>query len=438
MTQIDSGLGGFVNIPPVALTKKLLIVLFGESNSGGIAQNSSATLSELSPRNTKILNNTTLQFEALDIGSNNLIGHIGLESYVSTAHGMENEIANKFDTGYFNEYEIFIVKAGAGGSKVSQWQTGGVYYNTFKSRVNTAINLLFPTEPINIKFMLTLGINDKLAGTSTADYKNGLKTLINNIKADYAFRIWIKLMTFEFVTSAASNCYTTQINEVAKETMMNTFTTQSCPVLSDGNHLDYFGMKTATTNFLTENLNIVCDGNSLTQGQGGTPYPTYLSGLVQNAVIQNFGVGGQTTSQMSSDAVTQIDTLIDIKKKNILVAWEIGNDIYFNGNVTTACNNFKSYCDARRAAGWQKIIVINCTPRGQSTSFGDTSIQFNQKLVDANSWLSSNYQTFADNLIDLASDVRFQGYSLSVYNSDLIHFNSNGYSIVADKVKAIL
>lgn len=435
MIMKDGGNGGVSNLPK----KPLLIVLFGESNSGGIAPNSSATAYELAPRKVKILNNSTLQFEALDISANNLIGHIGLEAYASNSHGMENEIANKFDANYWNNlYDIYIVKAGAGGSKVAEWQSGGQYYQTFKTRLNTAINLLFQNEPINVKFMLTLGINDKLAGTSTTNYKNGLKNLIKNIKADFNFRIWLKLMTFEFVTSSAANCYTTQINEVAKETLMNTFDTQYCTVLNDGNHLDYFGMKLATTKFLTDNLNIVCDGNSLTQGQGGTPYHTYLQNSLQNAVVQNFGVGGQTTTQMISDATAQIDTQIDVKKKNILIAWEIGNEVYYNGDVTTACNNFKAYCDARRTSGWQKIIVINCPPRKQSTQFGDTESQYNTKLQQVNSWLNANYTTFADEIVDLAGDSRFQGYSLNVYNADLAHFNSNGYSIIAEKIKTKL
>lgn len=190
--------------------------------------------------------------------------------------------------------------------------------------------------------------------------------------------------------------------------------------------------------FLTDNLNIVCDGNSLTAGQGGTPYPTYLQNSLQNATVQNFGVGGQTTTQMISDATAQIDTQIDVKKKNILIAWEIGNEVYDNGDVTNACNNFKAYCDARRSAGWQKIIVINCPPRKQSTQFGDNESQYNTKLQQVNTWLSANYTTFSDELIDLAGDSRFQGYSLNVYNADLVHFNSNGYSIIAEKIKTKL
>lgn len=437
MFQKDSGQGGIPTIPK----KPILIVLFGESNSGGIAPNASAQSLELAPRKAKILNNNTLEFEPLDIGTNNLIGHLGLESYWYNSHGMELQIANLYDNNYFNNlYEIFIVKAGAGGSKVSEWQTGGNYYNTFKTRVQTAIDLIFQNDPINVRFMLSLGINDKLAGTSTSVYKTGLKTLINNIKTDLNFpKIKMKLMLFDFVTSSAVLAYNTQILEVAKETYINVFDTQGCSVLGDGNHLDYFGMKLATNKFILDEKNIVCDGNSLTQGQGGTTsYPQYLSGMIQNSSVQNFGVGGQTTQQMEADAVTQIDTQINLKKENILIAWEIGNDVYYNGNVQDACQRFKDYCLNRKQNGWQKIIILNCPPRKQGTQFGDSEATYNQKLIEINQWLSNNYSSFADELIDLANDARFQNYSPLVYSNDFVHYVNNGYNIIAQKIKEVI
>jgi len=234
------------------ISNKILIVLLGESNSGGISPNSSAVSSELLPRNVKILNNSSLVFEPLDIGSNNLINHYGLESYWYDCHGMELEIANKYDEGFFGGKEVFIVKAGIGGSKVSQWQIGGTFsgqnsFENFKTRVSKAIELLDNPEVV---FMLSIGINDKLASTAAETYKSGLKTIIQNIQSYYALPFKLSLMKFQFVTSAAANCYATQIDEVATELGMKTFSTAGCAVLPDGNHLTYSGMKAATDNFL--------------------------------------------------------------------------------------------------------------------------------------------------------------------------------------------
>jgi len=58
----------------------------------------------------------------------------------------------------------------------------------------------------------------------------------------------------------------------------------------------------------------IFDGNSLTVGQGGTPYPTQLKALTPFNIITstfyNRGVGRQDTSQMIADAATDIDIAI--------------------------------------------------------------------------------------------------------------------------------
>ena len=229
---------------------KLLIVLFGESNSGGIAPNSSALSAELLPRNLKILNNSTLQFEPLDIGTNNLIGHIGLEYAMYNSHGMELELANQYDNGYFGVQDVYLVKAGAGGSKVSDWTSGGAYFTTFLNRVNTARNLL-NVAPENIIFMLSLGINDKGINTPVATYKNGIKTLIQNAKTSLDLsEIKLSIMGFQFVTNLSISDFNTAISEVATELNVKTFSTTGLTKIPDGYHLDYAGMKSATDNFL--------------------------------------------------------------------------------------------------------------------------------------------------------------------------------------------
>lgn len=232
-------------------SKNILIVLYGESNSGGIAPNSSATTQEIAPRNIKILNNNTLQFEPLDIGTNNLIGHIGLESYASNSHGMELEIANKYDEGYFNGKTVYIVKAGKGGSKTSEWGVGSTAYNNLTTRVNAAKTLIGNCDII---FMLSIGINDSLANTDATTYKTQLKDLVERTKADFSpINFDLRMMKFEFVPVTPMTNYQNKIIEVKNEVSgVSTFNTSGCGVLSDGWHLNYSGMKTATDNFLNK------------------------------------------------------------------------------------------------------------------------------------------------------------------------------------------
>ena len=229
------------------ISNKILIVLFGESNSGGRVLNSECSSQDLQEKTIKIFNNGNSIFEPLQIGVNNLINHFRIPN--NTEHSMELELSNKYDDGYFVGKEVLLLKSGQGGSKVSEWQIGGSYFNTLKSRIDTAISSL-SGENLDVIFMLSLGINDSLAATTSADFKKGLKTLIQNLQNYFSFPINLSLMKFEFVTSAAANCYATQIDEVATELGMKTFSTAGCAVLPDGNHLTYSAMKTATNNFL--------------------------------------------------------------------------------------------------------------------------------------------------------------------------------------------
>jgi len=177
---------------------------------------------------------------------------------------------------------------------------------------------------------------------------------------------------------------------------------------------------------------IVCDGNSLTQGgYGGTyTYPQLLSQEVgfETADFYNYGVSGQQTSQMSSDAAAQIDVLINGSVENILIAWEVGNDIYYNGDATAAYNNFRDYCLDRQAAGW-RVIILTCPARTQTTVFGDNPSQYETKLQAANTLLLANWQDFADGIIDLRQYTPLQTTSAPYYNADQVHLTQTGYEI---------
>jgi len=112
--------------------------------------------------------------------------------------------------------------------------------------------------------------------------------------------------------------------------------------------------------------NIVFDGNSLTEGINGSGVDQYFPKEVRdwmlskcNSVTFNsFGVGGQTIRQMIADASTQIDSLVNVSKTNIIVVNEDANDIIVQ-NQTAAQNyaNIQSYINARYAAGWDYVIL---------------------------------------------------------------------------------
>lgn len=244
--------GGYDNstpvIPPTPDKANPLFIFSGESNSGGRALNSSATVGELAARSSvRILNNTSLLFEDLNIGTNNLIDHAGLESQSTTEHSWELGLANLIEANVFSVSQVHLVKAGQGGSTISQWGDPSTYWTKFKDRVDAALEIDATLFPI---LFYTHGINDALAGTSTATWKSATIAHFAKIRARYGSTlpiIWPKLMT-EF------SAYNTAIDEVAAVTdYCWTVETTDLPLL-DAYHWNYDGMKTMAKRMIAKLL----------------------------------------------------------------------------------------------------------------------------------------------------------------------------------------
>jgi lysophospholipase L1-like esterase len=184
-------------------------------------------------------------------------------------------------------------------------------------------------------------------------------------------------------------------------------------------------------------LNIVFDGNSLTAGVGGSqPYSiNCVQSLINSqysVISSNFGVSGQTTVQMISDANSQIDGAYDPSKNyNIVVCWEGINDLYFGATITQAYNNLVTYCLGRKAKGY-KVVICTLTPR-QNT--GTPANQETNRLA-VNQLILTNWKTFADAVANIGDNIPMGLYASctnSIYysSSDLVHFTDVGYNIMA-------
>ncbi len=412
-----------------------LFIFAGESNSGGVAPNSSAISSELQSRiSVQILNNTNLLFENLDIGTNNLIGHTGLESYQNNSHGWELGLANLVENNIFPNSKVYIVKTGQGGSTISQWNEMGFYWSEFKTRVDAALQIDPTFTPI---LFYTHGINDAIAGTNIETWKTATIAHFTKIRTRYGNDlpiIWPKLMS-------TYSAYNTAIDEVVEVTN-NCWTveTTDLTLLGDGNHWDYNGMKTMIERMIIKllenydfsiNFNnsiIIADGNSYVQGNGYIPFTTTISSTSpfnsNGSTVLNFGVGAQTTVDMINDQTSQILNQYQEGVTNILLVVEGGNDIYFNGSVANALLNMEMYCLTARAVGF-KIIVSTTIPRDQTTSFGDNSQQYNLKLQEFNDGLISN-NTFYDAIIRPDLEPIFLTYTSGGYDGDKVHPNTIG------------
>lgn len=182
-------------------------------------------------------------------------------------------------------------------------------------------------------------------------------------------------------------------------------------------------------------LNIICAGNSLTWGYrlpdpATESYPAQLQALLPLDTVLNKGVNGITTPQMQARLSTDVYPFYDSTKTNVVIAWEVGNDIYFNGvSYMTAYNNFVTYCDSVRAHGF-KVVVINLPYRNNYyysgnliTPGGDDTTQYSQKLLSVNTLLKQNWRTFADKFVK----VPFSTYDTTDYIFDYIHLTQVGY-----------
>jgi lysophospholipase L1-like esterase len=194
-------------------------------------------------------------------------------------------------------------------------------------------------------------------------------------------------------------------------------------------------------------VNIVCDGNSITYGVGygpGLTWPQQLATLApwaaigSNLHVYNFGVNSQTTQNMQSDAATQIDPLYDPAAVNILIAWEIRNDVQ-NGLVGVtprqAVDHMKAYCLARKAVGW-KVIVVDIL---HSNFVAGGASQEDEDLINANydacnTIVAGEWQEWADGYVHMMADSRLANPHDATVYYDGIHPNGLGRQYAAEDI----
>lgn len=177
---------------------------------------------------------------------------------------------------------------------------------------------------------------------------------------------------------------------------------------------------------------VVCDGNSLTQGVGETEYPEQLATLLGAGWnLTNRGRGSYSTGMMNIDAEARIDALWSATAaKNVCVAWEISNDLFFNGTNLSAERRFRDYVMRRRAKGWY-VVVPTVLPRtGASTPAG-----FETARGVLNTWLLAG-SSGANAVVDLTGNANLSDSTNTTYfNADKVHLTTAGAAEVAAAVQ---
>lgn len=233
----------------------LMIIFTGESNSGGYAENGDASGPELASREeVQILNNTTFEFENLDIGTNNLIDHFGLPA--NETHGWELGLGNAVEDGDFDPLtKVYLVKTGQGGSRIGDWEVGGTYWDKMEERYNAAVALM-DEQGLDYPKVIwySQGINDQNASMSAADWKAATITHLENLR-DLMGADTPILMT-ELPNPSFSG-YNAKIDEIVSE-VANTYKIDTTGAsMRDSFHWDYEGMKLIASRFVTETLVLI-------------------------------------------------------------------------------------------------------------------------------------------------------------------------------------
>lgn len=222
-----------------------VFLFMGESNSGGYALNSSATVNELAPRKEIVIwNNVTRAFQNLDIGTNNLLAHTGLEAAYGLTHGFELELANQIRDSFGLTY-AYLLKAGQGGSVISQWDDGDPYQVTLENRIDSVTTALAARgqKPKWI-IWVSLGINDAIASTSASTWETAVLSWFTRVRTLCGGGTSIPIvMTRIMRTNASYQAIDDKIAEIAAEQDFVSAASITDATLRDANHWDYAGMK---------------------------------------------------------------------------------------------------------------------------------------------------------------------------------------------------
>lgn len=189
-------------------------------------------------------------------------------------------------------------------------------------------------------------------------------------------------------------------------------------------------------------LLVVLDGDSLTQGDGATftqPISVYLqswlSPLCNSLEVYSFGVNGQSTQDMLSDVVSQVDSLYNPSKVCVYFHWEDVNAIL--NESRTPIENFNDHetlSSGRKSAGFDYTIHVTGyyprTPYNQ-VAWSNT---VPTRLSYQKDYFNLGKVPSADILLDLRLNVDIGGAENQVSSAlfdDSVHLVDDGYEKLA-------
>lgn len=284
--------GAWSNVGSVVVKRPTVILLHGDSNMQGQPLNSAAQSWEvLSRTDLKFLNNTTLLFEDLDIGTNNA-GAIG-SNYTgptTTQHGAELHLANccrLLDL----QGTVYCVKAAQGGSRLAEWSIGNAtgYWTMFLARI-AAVEAALGTTDINWIVWNSSGINEARDAMSAANYKKALVSHFAKIRNRLGATTPILHLHIPTGFAQYDSAYATKITEVASE-YADTYAISitNIGVEADNIHYTYQGLKDLTERLVAQTQTVL---GYRTQEKTAVTFSQLLGATVDGQGIRSSGAAG--------------------------------------------------------------------------------------------------------------------------------------------------
>ena len=224
----------------------------------------------------------------------------------------------------------------------------------------------------------------------------------------------------------------------------------SSPLTTGNPGIEQLGSTATLSSFYLRNpiaptgttLNIICDGDSLTEGAGVfSPYTDYLyvnsvAPFVANVAVDGKGLGtglpatdGGTIETMLATGTTVVDPLLVTGATNVVIILGGTNDVANGVSPTAVYGYLQTYIANRRGAGW-KVVVF---PLPSHTGVTDTPMQAYNKLVIANTAGADAVATLPQSIIGTHS------YSNTILFVDGIHMTQFALtSILAPAVSAAI
>ncbi len=192
--------------------------------------------------------------------------------------------------------------------------------------------------------------------------------------------------------------------------------------------------------------NIVYRGNSITAGAFSV-YKPYCDKATTDAGAtswdyRNYGVSGNTISDLSTADATLAPALFESGMRNIVVLYEISNSLASNVAAATVLTQLAAWVAIWRAAGF---TVVTCTVQDRDGLFtgGATAVSYRADAATVNTAVSTNAGgIYGDFIAAVASDANIGASgaadSGTYFNADKVHPIQAGHDLIAAKVATAL